>query len=149
MAVALLALSALGACGDDPVSGDPVCGEEPEVAIGGAVEGRLEPGDRRFDGSYIDYYSVRLSDAGGISLTLSSTELDPLVLLFDENGVVAAQALDPDGSAPGELETARLIRAAAAGCHLVGASSWTRDTTGTYTLQVDATGAPSTAATRP
>jgi hypothetical protein len=140
---------AVVACGSDPVSGNPVCGEEPEVMIGETVEGRLQPGDRRFDGSFVDYYSVRLNSPGGISLTLSSTEMDPLVLLFDENGDVAAQAFDSAGTGPGQLETARLVRAVSAGCHLVGASSWTRDTTGAYTLEVDATGAGNAATIRP
>ena len=137
------ALCARGACGDGPTAGSPDCERESPIAVGDRVEGALRQGDRRFDGALIDYYALRLPSAADVVIRLSSVQLDPVLFLFGETGDVVAQAFDPDGTPSGEVETATLLAELTPGCHLIGASAWTRDTTGLYTLDVDdSTGEP-------
>ena len=59
-----------------------------------------------------------------------------LDLVFDAAGTVVGQEFDPTGTPDGVEETVSLTRELSAGCHLLGASSWTPDATGTYTLTV-------------
>lgn len=133
----VLALCVLGGCGNDPASSHPPCEDVPAVAVGEGLDGTLSAGDRRFDGVFIDYYGLPLAAAADVVIRLSSTDLDPVLFLFDENGEVIAQAFDPEGTPPGELETARIFYEFTPGCHLIGASAFTRDTTGSYTLRLD------------
>jgi hypothetical protein len=128
---AIAALLALAGCGDGPTGSAPVCGEAPILVPGAVVEGELGPGDERLDGSYIDYYSVQVSDSATVVLEMTSAALDPFVYLFDEARQVRAQAFDTVAAG---AETARLEAVVGAGCWLIGASSWNADGTGAYAL---------------
>lgn len=124
------------ACGGSSATSVPVCEAAPGLDIGESIQGTLVDGDDTFDGAYIDYYRIRLSPSQQITITHSSSDFDPLLLVFDASGTVAAQDFDRDGRPPGELETAALTRAFGVGCFLVGASVWDRGDTGAYTLSV-------------
>ncbi len=112
------------------------------MRVGDVVEGGLGPQDARFDGAPIDYFSLSIPDSADLRLTLSSSDLDPLLFLFDVNGAVTEQAFDPVGQPPGETEVAQLIHRLPPGCTLVGASAWARDAAGTYLLRVEEVAPP-------
>lgn len=124
------------ACGEDPTASEPVCGDQPPITVGASVEGALTEGDQRFADSYIDYYALQVDVTDRLTVTLSSTEMDPLILLFDR-GRVLEQAFHAAGSLPGVEEAPTITRSFSPGCHLLGASAFTPDTTGAYTLSVE------------
>ena len=133
VAVGLLAL--LTACGDDPTSVTPPCDDARALSLGPWVDGTLNQRDRSFAGGFIDYYAVDLADSADVTLTMTSTELDPLLLVFGEDGSVLEQAFQDMGSPQGAPETARLTRAFGPGCHVLGASSWASGQTGAYRVR--------------
>lgn len=138
--LAAAAVASCLACGGDPTGAIPTCGEATRVDVGETVVGALVEGDDRFADAFIDYYSLRLSTAADLTVTMTSTELDPLLLVFDTMTATAEPVFDSIGEPPGAEETATLSRTFAAGCHLFGASSWYPDSTGAYTASIEAAG---------
>lgn len=138
VATPVLALAWLAvACGGSTSTEPPVCGQETPVGVGITIDYEaLQQGDRRFADAYIDYYSLNLPTARELNVAMTSSEFDPLLLVFLEQGDVL-QAFDSMGVDPGLPETASLTDSLPAGCHLIGASSWQVDTTGSYILTVD------------
>lgn len=136
LAVAAAAAACL-ACGDSATGPAPVCDEAPGIIIGEPVEGRLTTNDESLAGAYVDFYSLRLSDPGDLRITLASTELDPLLLVLDDQGDVQDQAFDPFGEPAGTLEIAVLDSIFPPGCHILGASAWRPGATGAYILTVE------------
>lgn len=113
------------------------------MGLGDTVPGTLEAGDRRLAGAYIDYFALELAaPSTPAAVTMTSTDLDPLILIFVEgpDSTSTYQAFDSIGAEPGMEETASWVTPATmplpAGCHLIGASSWVTDGTGGYTLSV-------------
>lgn len=135
---ALAAAFAVAGCDGDPTAADPVCGEAPAVRIDDPVAGALTRQDARFQGAYIDYYSLQLTDSTSVRITLASTDFDPFLYVFRATRppTVRAQAFDPVGKPPGEEEIAGLSQRLGPGCHLLGASTWGRGETGSYDLVV-------------
>lgn len=133
-------LAGFTACSSDPTETAPVCGQEDAIRIGDIVGSRLESGDDRFAGAFIDYYSLELSAPTLLTVSLSSEEMDPLLLVFPENSGTLIQAFDTIGEPPGATETATWTTPAddslLAGCHLIGASSWYPDGVGAYVISV-------------
>lgn len=129
-----------GACGSSPTETAPVCGQEDAIQVGDIVGSRLEAGDDRFAGAFIDYYSLELNGPTFLTVSLSSAEMDPLLLVFAENPDTLIQAFDPVGEPPGSTETATWTTPDTfpllAGCHLIGASSWYPDSVGAYTISL-------------
>lgn len=130
----------LAACGDGPAAAGPACGNGPFLISGEPVQGVLGSGDRLYQGSYIDYYSLQLDATARVDLTLVSARVDPFLYLFDSENRGIAQAFHPVDRRAGEEEVATLTRTLEPGCYLVGASSWTRDQAGGYTLRAEVTG---------
>lgn len=146
LALAALLLGYCLACDGNPTGQQPVCSDEFVVEPGDIVGGRLQADDRRLAGAYIDYFALQLADAPDtLIVSVSSVELDPLLLVFVETADTMAQfqAFDSIGQPPGTEETASWVKPGdfplPAGCHLIGASSWFPDATGAYTLTVDTT----------
>lgn len=139
-------LLATSACGGSPTASVPQCGSAPGLAPGDSVDGALGTDSDRFDGAFIDYYTLDLSDPRGLHVVQSSSDFDPLLLVFDASGRIVGQAFQEVGSPPDSLEMATLTRTFEAGCFLVGASVWDRGDTGDYTLTVrmDTAGAEGT-----
>ena len=138
-AIPLLAtglLLAATACGGSPTAAVPQCGSAPDVVPDDSVDAALGTESDRFDGAFIDYYTLELSGSRTLRVTQSSSDFDPLLLVFDEAGEIIDQAFQQDGSPPGSLETATLTRTFEAGCFLLGASVWDRGDMGGYTLTV-------------
>ena len=139
-------LLAATACGGSPTAAVPQCGSAPGLAPGDSVDGALGTDSDRFDGAFIDYYTLDLSGPGGLRVAQSSSDFDPLVLVFDATGRIIDQGFQEVGSPPDSIETATLTRTFEAGCFLVGASVWDRGDSGDYTLTVrmDTAGAEGT-----
>lgn len=129
-------LLAATACGGSPTAAVPQCGSAPGVAPGDSVDAALGTGSDRFDGALIDYYTLDLSGPRALRVAQSSSDFDPLLLVFDASGEVIDQAFQEVGSPPDSLETAALTRTFEAGCFLIGASVWDRGDMGAYTLTV-------------
>lgn len=113
------------------------------MSLGDTVPGTLEAGDRRLAGAYIDYFALELAAPSTPAVvTMTSTDLDPLILIFVEgpDSTSTYQALDSIGAEPGMEETASWVTPNSsplpAGCHLIGASSWYTDGSGGYILSV-------------
>lgn len=134
VAVGLLAL--FTACGDDPTSVTPPCDDARVLSLGPWFDATLNQRDESFAGSFIDYYAVELTDSADVTLTMTSSELDPLLLVFGEDGSVVEQAFQDMGSPKGVVETARLTETFGPGCHVLGASSWASGQTGAYRIRV-------------
>ena len=128
------------ACSSNPTETAPVCGQEDAIRVGDIVGSRLESGDDRFAGAFIDYYSLELGAPTLLTVSLSSEEMDPLLLVFAENPDTLIQAFDSIGEPPGATETATWTTPDTfpllAGCHLIGASSWYPDGVGAYAISV-------------
>lgn len=128
------------ACGDDPTAIAPECEAVPALVPGEAVSGALGRSDPVYEGAHIDFYGLRLTRTTTTTLTMSSTSLDPFLYLFGPGMEVITQHFAPEPTGPGELETASVTWTLEPGCHLVGASAWTPDTTGVYRLTAEETG---------
>lgn len=137
-AVCIVALCA--ACDGDPTAGDPVCSGETQVILGTPVDGVLREDDHRFAGAYIDYYGLQVDSTARLTVRMASTELDPFLLLFDAHGDVIAQAFHAVGTLPGVEQAPSITRSFDPGCHLLGATSYTPNATGAYTLTVEPAG---------
>ena len=134
---ALLCIAVLAACGDDPTAGAPVCADQRTLTVGTPVEGALLSGDARFAGAPIDYWALRLDQPARLTVRMSSAEIDPVLLVFGPDGDVAAQAFQATDPGPGVPETPSLVRAFAAGCNLIGATTYEVDDEGAYSLLVE------------
>ena len=146
-AAALVALCA--ACDGDATGATSRCETATRLQLGDVIEGTLATGDARFAGAFVDYYAVQVSRSRRVIVSMSSTEVDPLILVFGDDGTAVQQAFQPVGSPPGTLETASLERALAPGCNLLGASSWVPGATGAYTLAVEQDTATTMGSTAP
>ena len=144
------------ACDRDPTDPDPACAEADRLAFGATHDPgrtRLGPGDATFDGSFIDYYSVRPETAGILTLEMAAEiphqagregegGVDPFLYLWrEELGSPLAQAYDASGLGP-LLRVARLSAPVEPGCYRVGASGWPSRDRGPYTIRADFSPAP-------
>lgn len=134
--VALLLV--LSACADDPVAADPSCDEAEIIPFGQTLVRTLDSGDAVLDGTPADYFSIPLETAGTLVVDMSSSRLDPFLLIWDTSRTAPlAQAFDATGTAV--VRTATLEMAATASCYLVAASAWETGAEGEYTIRVDFT----------
>jgi hypothetical protein len=143
--ISLLALlpAILAACGGD--SSDPVgpgttpqsfrgCATVPSIALGASVSGTLASTDCSLeDGSFVDYYELRLTSARTVAIQMTSSAFDAYLLLFDRaSGDVVAEDDDTGGGF-----NARIQMNLAAGTYIIGANSFDAGETGTYQLSVN------------
>ena len=129
--LALLGLAPLG-CGDDPTASTPGCDQAPRLGSGDPVMGQLSDADATRVGVPIDYYAVLPDDSTLLIVRMSASDFDPFLYLLREGGEPIAQAFDATGG-PG-MTIIELRHAVGAGCYLVGASGWARDSRGDYIL---------------
>lgn len=143
------------ACDRDPTDPDPACAAADALAFGATHDPgrtRLGPGDAAFDGSYIDYYSVRPPVRGTLTIEMAAeipgeageddSGIDPFLYLWHETlGAPLAHAYDVTGQGP-LLRVARLSAQVEPGCYRVGASGWPSSDEGPYTIRADFSPAP-------
>lgn len=104
------------------------------IAVGESKEGVLEVGDSTTASrGYADYFDLRAAAAGGVVIDLTSTQLDPYLVLRDTAG--QQLAMDDDS---GEDRNARLSYAVAAGARyrVVATTFGTGARSGAYRLAV-------------
>lgn len=97
--------------------------------------GQLTGADPERAGVATDYYSVLPPDSAILIVRMASPDFDPFLYLLRESGEPLAQAFDPAGEGAGGTVT--LTQAVGARCHLVGASGWSPDSQGEYTLDLE------------
>lgn len=136
-AIAALVL-VLSACGDDPVAVDSSCDEAEIIPFGQTLVRTLDSGDAVLDRAPADFFSVPLETAGTLVVEMSSSRLDPFLLIWNTSRTAPlAQAFDATGTAV--VRTATLELAVAGGCYLVAASAWETGAEGEYTIRIDFT----------
>jgi hypothetical protein len=139
------ALLAVGGCGDDDDDGptgpngpQPFlgCSRVVSVAAGTGVSGELTTADCQWtDDSYVDYYELRLTAQRDITITMSSTSFDAVLILYDRaTGEAIAGSDDPVDERAVEQITRRL----AAGTYVIAANAFDVGEVGEYTLTVAA-----------
>lgn len=139
----LVLLPAIAAgCGGDSNPVAPViapqlflgCASVQSIALGASVSGTLTSTDCSLDdGSFVDYYELRLTSARTVAIQMTSSAFDAYLLLFDRaTGDVVAE---DDDSAGGF--NARIQMSLAAGTYIIGANSFDAGETGTYQLSVN------------
>jgi len=101
--------------------------------MGQTVNGTLSASDCRMsvDQSYVDYYSFRLSSATSVQIDLESDSFDTYLLLLSSAGTVLEE--DDDG---GSGLNSRIVRQLPAGLYVIGANSYSPNTTGAYQLRL-------------
>lgn len=100
---------------------------------GVAEAAALGPGDRRWGGAYIQYWSILADAPARARVQVSSTDFEPFLLLFDEGGAVVDQAFDPEPP-DDALRTVSIEAHLRAPCTLLGVSAWSREGSGSYLL---------------
>jgi hypothetical protein len=132
-----LALLMLPGCDRDPLGSDVQatfqnCATVRTYSVGQTVNGTLSgsscilPGD----GSYVDYYEMRLSSQSSVTLTMRSAQVDAYLLVWNRaTGALVTQ----DDDSGGGLD-ARLTYSFPAGTYVIGANSYDAGETGSYTL---------------
>lgn len=93
----------------------------------------------RADGSYEDFFLLRLTSQERVTITLSSSEFDSVLWLFDSNWNLVA--FDDDSG--GGLDARLVYTAPASGLYFVLANSFGPEETGAYRLQIETTGGSS------
>jgi hypothetical protein len=114
---------------------DP-CAVFTPVTLGSPTSGTLEPPDCAFsDGSLVDFFSLSLGGARGVTVAMTSTAVNAFLLLLSERFLALASDDDAGGG------TNASIRALLpAGEYVVGATSQAPGETGPYTLDFLDTG---------
>lgn len=136
----LLLLCSAPGCASDPTAMTPPCGEAPALIAGEPVVATLAPGNSRRGGSYIHHYTVWPDKPVDVRIEMTSAAVEPFLFLFDESGTVIAQAIAaPATRAP---QAAILEWSLTGRCYTVGASTWTANSRGPYSLRLDRAGAP-------
>ena len=110
------------------------------LTIGTAFSGTLTTNDCQVSGGfYYDFLGFTLTAAvGGALMTMSSTQLDAFLEVFDATGGGIAANDDID---PGVITNSLVKAILPAGDYVLGASSFNAGETGQYTVQVSATSA--------
>jgi len=122
-----------------PTFGGLGCDRNPRsvpIRIGQTIEGRLESGDWTdvfADGSYTDLFEVTIGAGQGITVEMSSTELDTYISLLRGPG---DQLVDNDDISPEDRNSRFTYAPQTAGTYFIAATSFRSGATGAYTLRV-------------
>ncbi|MDZ7704721.1 MAG: hypothetical protein U5L04_09600 [Trueperaceae bacterium] len=102
-----------------------------ELSVPGETDGELTSDDAQRGGSYIDLYTLSVSEETTVVITMTSDPLDPYLYLEAGDGTLIAENDDGAGGF-----NARISRTLEPGDYRVLASTFASDATGTYTLEV-------------
>jgi hypothetical protein len=135
-AIALVLLMLPG-CDRDPTGLDGQetfqnCATVRTYSVGQTVNGTLSGSSCSLasDGSYIDYYEMRVSSQRSVTLTMRSAQVDAFLLVWNR-ATGALVVLDDDSG--GGLD-ALLTHDFPAGTYVIGANAYAAGQTGSYTL---------------
>jgi hypothetical protein len=121
----------LAGCSDSTFVSDALgCGDVRSFSIGNSASGRLSTGDCQLqDGSAVDYYRVSISGGRTVHLLLSSSQINPYVVIMDRNGNVVA---DEDNGGTGYSE---LLTDLPSGTYYIAATTYDIGEYGDYVLE--------------
>lgn len=125
--------SALPLCaggGDDP---SLVCSELPAAEAGQAVSDALTQDDPSERGFFYDVYAYQPDAQRTVEITVSSTEIDPYLYVYDAAGSLVAENDDAAAGAPDAGLTLQVVP----GCYRIEVTSFEPGETGAYTLRID------------
>ncbi|HEV7587944.1 MAG TPA: hypothetical protein VGO40_07405 [Longimicrobium sp.] len=127
----LLSGALLSGCGDSTFVQDQLgCNDVRGFSVGSSASGRLSTGDCQLqDGSAVDYYRVSVSGSRTLHVLLSSSEINPYVVIMDRNGTVVA---DEDNGGTGYSE---LLANLPSGTYYIAATSYAAGDYGQYLLE--------------
>jgi hypothetical protein len=110
----------------------PPANEVPLVRLGDTASGRLEQGDRRrSEGQFEDIYAIDVVAGEQLEIRLASPDFDPIVTLTGPGFSEANDDADED------VRDSRLVvTLSRAGRYFIAVSSYDRDESGTYLLDV-------------
>jgi hypothetical protein len=136
-ALLLGGLIALAACEDSPTQSevDEILGCERVARIGvpANTNGVLSGSDCTLnDGSYVDFYSFRVTGSRQVTITLRSEQFDSYLSLLTSSGSL----LDTDDDGGGDLD-ARITTTLSDGTYVIAANSLSDGETGSYSLRVE------------
>ena len=108
------------------------CDQVRSYSVGSTVNGSLGTNDcTANDGSSVDYYRIRVSDYRTVQVDMTSYDIDPYVVILDENGNLVQDETD-GGSGYSRVE-ANL----SPGTYYIAASSYRSGDLGSYQLSSD------------
>lgn len=116
--------------GDDP---SLVCSELPGVEAGQAVSGALTQDDPSERGFFYDVYAYQPDAQMTVEITVSSTEIDSYLYVYDAAGSLLAENDD----ATADARDAGLTLQVVPGCYRIEVTSFDAGETGAYTLRID------------
>lgn len=116
--------------GDDP---SLVCSELPALEVGQAVSGALTQDDPSERGFFYDVYAYQPDAQTTVEITLSSTEIDSYLYVYDAAGSLVAENDD----AAADARDAGLTLQVVPGCYRIEVTSFDSGETGAYTLRID------------
>lgn len=124
-----LTLSACGSRSSDPSAA------EADAPGPVAHDGRLEAGDRTLgSGEYVDIYDVDLAEGQFLSVTMTSSDFDPYLIVRPPEG----DQYDRDDSTPGDTtQVSMVVRAEATGRYRITPTSFRPGATGAYQLRYE------------
>lgn len=121
----------LGICA--PPQPTEQCDSLPVIGVGTELDGVLDATDpANQDGSRYDLYALTVDLTTAIEVTMSSSEVDSRLLLYDSTGAL----LDSNDDASNRTLNAKLEPTLAPGCHIVMATSAGPAEFGPFTLDV-------------
>jgi hypothetical protein len=104
--------------------------------LGTTVSGTLTTSDCQLtymglqSGEYVDQYGFTLGSSRGVTVTMSSTQVDSYLIIWNRaTGQIVAEDDDSGGGTD-----ARIVTTLPAGNYVIGATTWDPGETGTYTL---------------
>jgi hypothetical protein len=108
------------------------CDQVHSYSVGNTTNGNLSTSDcTANDGSSVDYYRFRLSDYRTVQVDMTSFDLDPYVVILDENGDLVRDETD------GGQGYSRVEANLSPGTYYIAASSYQSQELGSYQLTSD------------
>ena len=131
--------SSSGVSGSSEVLVRSDCTDSESIPLNASRSGQLSSTDCQLDdGSFVDLWTLELSSAARVRITMSSTDVDAYLGLAS---VISGEILAADDDSAGGTN-ARIEIDLAAGQYLILANSFDADETGTYILEVTEVAAP-------
>jgi hypothetical protein len=102
------------------------------VVVGQSVSGQLGPGDCSIGVGFANGWRFSLASRAGVSIELSSSRFDGIIVITDMNLNMMAWGSDSDGSG-----TVRMVQSLDAGQYIIWATAWSLEQQGAYSLTID------------
>lgn len=138
----------MAGCGSDDPTGPASaqafrgCATVQTTSLGSSVSGSLSNSDCTFQAlggfqdSFVDYYELTVSSARDVTISLSSTQFDAVLIIFERT---SAGVIDLDDDSGGGLlgTDSRIDVTLPAGTYVIAATSFDAGETGGYQLLIN------------